>query len=324
MQDKIKVIVTSAGTASAISVIRALKSQQEIPAHTIAVDTDPLAAGLYLADEYEIAPPAADPNYLSTLINIAKTKGAEVLIPIYSKEIQRIAAEAAYLRENGLKTFLPSPETISICNDKRRMYSVAAESGVRIPTAYSLDEIERGNVPFPVFVKPNSGSSSTGAEKVDNPRRVADLMSGGKDLVIQEVLSGSEVTVDVFCDAASKPLVIAPRLRLSTKSGQSVKGKTIPNGPYVRPVEILAAELKIRGACNFQFFLREGELVFNEINPRFAAGGLMLTIQSGANIPLLVLKSIIGAPIRPAECIAKPDFVMTRYWQEIIFEEHTR
>ncbi len=320
-QEKISIIITSAGTASAVSVIKALKKQHEIPVHIIAVDVDPMAAGLFLADEYTLVPPASDQNYIPSLIALGKRTSASVLIPIYSKEIRLISEKQALLAENGLYTLLSSPETIDLCNNKRAMYAFAEKAGLCIPKLFDNNHLKGLSVEaFPVFAKPNTGSSSAGAEKVMLPSRLAELIDSGKDLVVQQFIEAEEVTVDVFCNENSEALVVAPRLRLATKAGQSVKGRTLAAQAFEVPVKLICKQLKIRGVCNVQFFLKGENLYFIEVNPRFAAGGLMLTVHSGANIPLILLKYILGIPLSNEECLSKPNFLMTRYWEEYIFE----
>lgn len=319
-EEKISIIVTSAGTASAISVIKALRAQTEISVHIVAVDLDPMAAGLFLADESKTVPAASDPSYIQSLINIGVQTQSSVLIPIYSKEISLIAKHQEQLKKAGLQTFLPRPETIELCNNKKAMCVFAKKAGLTIPRVYEKDEIGLLNAThFPLFIKPNSGSSSTGAEKVLNKDRLKEILSSGKDLIIQEFIDAKEVTVDVFCNEQNEAIVVAPRLRLATKSGQSVKGRTLSSERFLKPVKAICKQLKIRGACNVQFFMKDESLYFIEINPRFAAGGLMLTVGAGANIPLILLKTILNKEVSDAECETKSDYLMTRYWEEIVY-----
>ena len=49
----------------------------------------------------------------------------------------------------------------------------------------------------------------------------------------------------------------------------------------------ICEHLEVVGACNIQFIENKDGIYFIELNPRFAAGGLMLTVNAGANIPLM-------------------------------------
>lgn len=318
----ITVIVTSAGTASAISVIKALKKQTEIAIKIIAVDLDPMAAGLFLADQYFIVPPASSDKYIPGLIEVAKNVNAEILIPIYSKEINLISQNVDLLKRNGLKVLVSNPETIELCNNKISMNKYALAAGLNVP--YVFDKVELSQFKeqqLPIFAKPNTGSSSTGAEKVKTLNRLNELLNLNQDYVFQTLVEAEEVTVDVFCNENSEALIVAPRLRLATKSGQSVKGKTLDNSLFKEPVSRLCKKLQIKGVCNVQFFINGNDLQFIELNPRFAAGGLMLTVNAGANIPLILLKTLLNIPIKPEECQTKPNILMTRFWEEIIIDE---
>ncbi|MFA6260435.1 MAG: ATP-grasp domain-containing protein [Bacteroidia bacterium] len=321
-KERISVIVTSAGTASAISVIKALKEQHEFEIKIIAVDVDPMAAGLFLADESAIVPAVTSADYISSLIKLSAKTGAKILIPIYSKEIRLISENSQYLKGHGIHTLLSSFEIIELVNDKSAMHNAVTNLGIRTPYLYTKKELQQiDSSSLPLFAKPNTGSSSSGTEKISSISRLNELIADSEDLIIQSFIDADEVTVDVLCDNSSNAIVIAPRLRLATKSGQSVKGRTISNNIFIKPVQIICNALKIKGVCNIQFFLKDNELTFIELNPRFAAGGLMLTVGAGANIPLLLLKLILGVQINKNECLARPGIEMTRYWQEIIINK---
>ena len=191
-----------------------------------------------------------------------------------------------------------------------------------MPRTYTQDEVLSVTASeYPLFGKPIIGSSSTGAIKLDNRKALDCYIGQQKDVLIQGYVEGKEITVDVFCNKNSKPLVVAPRLRLSTKGGQSVKGRTIDNKEFFRPVETLCHALPHIGVCNILFKKTDNGLVLLEMNPRYAAGGLMLTVHAGANIPLLALKEMLGVKIDNAECQVKTNIVMSRYWEELFIDD---
>ena len=55
---------------------------------------------------------------------------------------------------------------------------------------------------------------------------------------------------------------------------------------------------KIIGPGNIQCILNKKRCYFIEINTRFAAGGLPLTVASGVNIPLICIKLMLGHKIQ--------------------------
>ena len=82
----VNVLVTSAGVASALNVIKSLRLQKEFPVSICALDMDPLAPGLHLADVAYVSPPASDvDNYLKFLYDTCKKHHIAAFYPCYSK-----------------------------------------------------------------------------------------------------------------------------------------------------------------------------------------------------------------------------------------------
>lgn len=318
---KTTVLVTSAGTASAINIIKSLR-RADGAVRTVAVDADASAAGLRLADAYRVVPKAASPDYIPALLDIAAAEGVSALYAVYSREIQTISEKQQTFHDRGIVTLLAPPDTIALCNDKSQISAIASRAAVRSPRAYTPEgALALDADAYPLFAKPLVGSSSVGAMRLNDRSELEQYMRSHSETVVQEFVDGPEVTVDVFCNRDSEAMVIAPRLRLSTKAGQSVKGKTIPNERFVQPVRAICKTLRMVGTCNFQFILDAEELVLIEVNPRYAAGGLMLTVEAGANIPLLALKEMLGLPIAREECEVRSGVMMSRYWEEVFWTE---
>lgn len=316
------VIVTSAGTASAVNVIKALRAQDELRVRLIAVDADPLAAGLYLADTAAVVPRIDHPDYLNRLRQIATETGAEVLLPIYSRELALFSRDQATVTEMGLRMLISAPATIDLCNDKSAFAGAMARLGVETPDLLSdAEALRRLRKGAAVFAKPRQGSSSRGASVVRTEARLREILGDGQPYVLQPCVDGAELTVDALCDQQSNLLVCSPRYRIQTKGGQSVKARTASVPGLRETVAVVCRSVGIRGVCNLQFFENRGRHVLIELNPRFAAGGLMLTVHAGANVPLLLLKLILGLTIAEDECRARENLYMSRYWQECFFEK---
>lgn len=321
--EKVNVLVTSAGIASAVNVIKSLRLQSDIPVSIIAVDKDKLASGLHLADHAYVSPEIKDfKKYLDFLLAVCRKHNIRALYPCYSREISAIAGAKSLFQQLGVETLLPAPEVIDLCNNKRKLREFAIAINLRLPKCFEADKIEEiRKEEFPLFIKPVSGSSSIGAIKVENKRELTYHLCKKKDVLIQEFIEGEEVTVDVFCNRHSTPIVISPRIRIATKSGQSIKGITIDNSEFIEPIMLLCHNLPLIGACNIQFIKSSDGLVLIEVNPRYAAGGLMLTVYAGANIPQLALKEMLGFQITERECQVRPGISMSRYWEEIFTDE---
>ncbi len=318
MKDMISVLVTSAGVASAVNIIKALRLQEELNISIIAVDCDRLAAGLYLADHYYISPLIEEKDtYLQFLFDICKKHNIKALFPSYSREISYIASMQKTFNKLGVKTLLPTSFVIDLCNDKPRIISHMEKLGIPTPKIVN-DPI---NADVPLFSKLLNGSGSKESFYIKDKHALSHALSLGNDRFFQEYIQGEEYTVDILCDRSSNVIFSGPRKRIETKAGQSVKGVTVHDDLLQEYVKKICSLVEMVGACNIQFIKSKGKYYFIEINPRFAAGGLMLTVKAGANLPLLALKLMLEMSIHDKELEHTPNVSMTRYWEEIIREE---
>ena len=74
----ITVLLTSAGVATAVNVIHALRHSTLLDVKIVSVDMDPFSAGLYLADKHHMVPPAKKPQYLDEILKICKSEEHQI------------------------------------------------------------------------------------------------------------------------------------------------------------------------------------------------------------------------------------------------------
>lgn len=306
-------LVTSAGTASAVNVIRALR-MSERNLRIVATDQDPWAAGLHLADRFEISPSARSAAFVPFLLELCRREKVEFLMPIHSSEIQIIASVSDALETQGVRTLLASASVVSKCDDKREMGRLATSLGVRIPETFA--EPFQDAPRFPVFVKPNRSSGSKGSGIARDADELASLTGPLEDPLVQECVEGRECTVDCLVARDGTILSLSPRWRTKVQGGQSWRGETFHDSVVEEACRILIGGLGIVGPCNLQFIQRRDEWIFLEINPRWAAGGLMLTVHAGANLPVLAMASVFGENVTMQT--TQPGVRMTRYMAETI------
>ena len=223
------ILVTGSGTGSAVSVIKTLKRQDEIKLKLVAADSDYLSAGLQLADHAHIVPQYNDPEYIPELLRICEEYEISTIFPTFSKEILKISENQEYFNQLGVNTLLPDPDAIKLCDDKRRMYQVVSKLGIDVPSEFSIDgnELKLGKIKdYPLIFKPNTSSGSKGVSLIHNNEELFVAAKSNEDFILQEYFPGEEYTVDVLVDKSHNLLVSSPRIRLSVKAGQMVKGVT--------------------------------------------------------------------------------------------------
>jgi carbamoyl-phosphate synthase large subunit len=308
----ITVLVTAAGSAPALAVMRGLRGQNEQAIRLVGVDLTPQAYGLLECDASYTVPRVTEPLYLDAIRSICRTESVDLIAPVLDFELEVFATVAKTL---GPRVLLSSQEAIAVARDKRASTAVVARAGVAVPSIYDLAEL--ATAPLPVVVKPTSGAGSSGVtivrERSDLPRALA---AAGAAPLVQRFIEGEEFTVDMLMAPDGRALAAAPRQRVEVRAGQSYKGRTVDDPALAEAATRAAVALKLDGPSNIQLIRApDGRPTFIEANPKFAAA-MGLSIGAGLNLPWLYVKLALGLPVRPEELVRRPDVWMLRAWQE--------
>jgi carbamoyl-phosphate synthase large subunit len=318
-KDKVKILITSAGSTNGVNVIKVLKEQKELKLFLIACDMNPLAAGFYMADKYFVAPKANSPNFIPTILKICKKERVQIIIPTFSYELPFFAKNKAIIEKEGIKMAISDYETFLITEDKLKTYEYFEKWKIPFPKVYSESEILEKKVKFPVIIRPISASGSKDVVKVNNWEELYFFKKYIKNSFVQEFVEGEEYTIDGINDLQGEMIAASPRIRLEIKGGLAVKSITVNSPEMVKFTKKIVEGFKIKGPFNVQCIKKGKEIKFTEVNSRFPSGGLPLTVKAGLNIPLILVKLLLGKKIKKPKI--KPNVVMTRYWDAIILKK---
>lgn len=311
-----RVLVTGAGGASAVSIWKSLSADHEL--HM--ADIDPVAAGLYLvpADRRLIIPRGDSPELVSALFRACQERKIEALVPTVDVELAPIAAVRDRFEAMGVSLPISPLNCLRICRDKQLLME-AVRGRVPIPESEPLTEEVASRIDvFPRFVKPREGAGTRGASMIGSQ---ADLDRQPKDgsVLLQEYLPGEEYSVDVYVRLDGLVVAAVPRLRMKIDSGIAVASRTVKM-PAVAEAAVRTAEIiGIRGAANIQF-KRASDGVFKllEVNPRYP-GTLPLTGAAGVDMPKLMVDELSGRRL-PDKPLPFKELMVVRYWTEQYFD----
>lgn len=263
-----KAIITSAGTAGSVELIKQLGASSRRIA-TVAADINPYGetAGSQLADSFVRVPFGDDASYVSTLAEIVRTKKVDLLIPINDVEIEAIARERSLL-PSDCRCLIPSVSTIQLVRDKAAMTAHAEALGVPCPRKLSVDDSQKR------IVRDVTSVGSRGVHILEGPADSEIVRSVNRGLAfVQELIEGPEYTVDILCDSSGMPVYIIPRERVEVKAGVCTKGRITNNTILIEFAHKIARSLRIPGFSNIQFIVDANNVPrFIEVNPRFGAG----------------------------------------------------
>jgi carbamoyl-phosphate synthase large subunit len=173
---------------------------------------------------------------------------------------------------------------------------------------------------FPFFVKPDTGSASIGAQKINN-RLELQSISNPENFIFQDFIEGMEYTVDAYVLRDGTIWGLSTRARIATSGGESVISSMLEDEEISEVCHSLISKLSLRGPITIQFIRRhsDSKLFLMEVNPRFG-GGVPLSIEAGFNFPKIMLEEILGRKVSP---LGKTrNLSMKRYYKEAYFEIH--
>ena len=161
----------------------------------IATDCNPYAPALYEADKHYIVPRITEPGYMDVIFDICKKEEIKGVISLIDPELSLIAKYKKEFEALGVTVIESSYELCERTLNKWKMYQWMTAHGYPCAKSYiDLDAfkqaIQKGEVSFPVFVKPAKGSASLHIS-VANDMETVELLYGHEEgMMIQEFMKG--------------------------------------------------------------------------------------------------------------------------------------
>jgi len=274
-----------------------------------------------LADRFWQVPRCSEPEFIPELLALAIQEDVSVIVPTIDSELGPLAANRHLFAEHGIHVCVSGEETVAICGDKLLTNEWLCIN--QFPTVLQAFPEEvlafRERWPLPLIAKPRWGSASKGVrviETFDELKTYADLRS---DLIVQQIASGDEYTVNVFVNRDGECVCAVPHRRLETRSGEVSKAITVKHLPMMALASKIAESLPgASGMLNIQCFLsEEGDIRVIEINAR-AGGGYPLAHSAGARYAQWILDEIIRGRAHERFEDWIDDLAMLRYDQSVI------
>lgn len=267
-------------------------------AKIIATDNWCVAPALFVADKYYLSPKIQDPNYITFLLEICKKEKVNAVTSLIDPEIMLLAENRQTFIENGILPLVPDKETAEICFDKYKMYEYLTQKGIKTVQSYkSMEQFEKalqhGDLHFPVFIKPRTGSGSVGAQKVNDMDTLKTLIAENKfQYIIQEFMGGEDFDADVYIDAISGHVVSAfSKKKIETRIGGASKTISFKDEILFEFIKKICNCFKFCGPIDIDFFYKNGTYYLNEINPRFG-GAYLHAYGAGVDFPKMIANNI--------------------------------
>jgi carbamoyl-phosphate synthase large subunit len=337
----ITVMVTASGAPGTAALLRALRSNGEREVRLVGTDMSERSVGRHLCDAFHVVPAGSDPKFPDTMLEIAEREGVDAVLPQSSFDLEGLAD---HVDRFPVPVLVSKPDTIRRSNDKAETYSLLHRIGVKAPQFRRVNggrEVEAaarelGYPERPVCFKPVFSSGSRGFRILDptvdrahqllheRPGSVAMRLEeavellpdqGGPDLLVMELATGGEVTIDGIADGHE--IVLGhPKTREAMRAGLAMFFVTLDDPELMRISNLIVEELGIEHFFNIQLV---GDYVI-EINPRIST----IVYQEDLNLPYLGVKRAIGEitdnELRTYESRVRPGRTALRYFDQLEFD----
>lgn len=284
-----------------------------------AVNSHEHAPGLYIADEYDIAPPIYSEKYISFLYDFCVRKNIKLVVPLLDNDLPVLAASKSIFSEAGIYVLVPDLSLAELANDKFQTHKFLQGNG--FPTVTTVTKIEdflkakeSGKINFPVIIKPRWGMGSLSvytAEDVEElefyfKKAKKEVLNSflkhesnqdpGNEILIMEKINGEEYMLDIINDLEGQHQVTVVNKKLLRKGGETEAVETVSHAEL--------ENLGIKIANHFQHpLVMDADVIVNdkglhilEFNPRFS-GGYPFSHQAGINLPKALIQWLNGEKV---------------------------
>lgn len=317
-EDDRTVLIGAAGTGTSFAIATRLRGTWGADVRIVGMDINPpeLVTTSLLCDTFHQVPRADDPSFARILEGIFKTETPTTYLPILNDEIALASRLASSDRARVIDIVAPAPELAELSRDKLLLAGWLAEGGVSAAKT-CLPENRTG--PGPWFMKPRNGVGSHGTRLADTVFLRAANPEELEAMVLQEVCTPPEVTVDSFFDAAAGRGRALCRERLETKAGVCTKARVFENPELSDMAMRIGTALGQRGTICFQVMRAGNGWAVTDLNLRPGAGTAM-TCAAGFDVLSAFVACRWGLPTDDyfPESSSDGDIIVTRQYAEFV------
>ena len=289
----------------------------------VGADASSYAPGMAECDKSFVVPKVDSPDYVPSILKICRGENIGLLcslndldLPVLSKNIEKFSPI-------GTCAAVSSEKVIDICFDKIKTSEFLKGIGLNAPDSHTslqsaLYALSKGEISYPLVVKPRWGSGSIGLYFADNENQLklsyslireklastilsrASSADWDNSVMIQPKLSGEEYGLDIVNDFKGKNVAVFVKRKLRMRAGETDMARSC-DIPFLSGLgKRIGENLGHIGNLDCDVFFDGNTAVVLEMNPRFG-GGYPFTHQAGANIPKAYIAWAEGGEA-PSEC----------------------
>ncbi|WP_300572064.1 GNAT family N-acetyltransferase [uncultured Acetatifactor sp.] len=312
----LNILFTSAGRRSYL--VGYFKEALGHKGEVFVTNSSEISPAFQAADHCVVSPLIYSEEYIPFLLRYCMENDIKAIIPLFDIDLPVLARNKGRFLEEGIKVLVSNLEVTEICNDKWRAYQFLKEKGFHTPRTFihmddAVSAIKRGEVGYPLIVKPRWGMGSIAVYEADNEEELRILYRKSRRkieetylkyesrgapegaVLLQEKVEGQEYGLDVINDLDGNYQNTVCKLKYAMRAGETDCAVTVDNRSLCEMGEKLSRTLRQSGNLDVDVFMKDGEPCVLEMNARFG-GGYPFSHMAGVNLPKAIINWLFGEP----------------------------
>lgn len=272
------------------------------------------------ADAYFISPLIYSDNYISSIIKYCLNNEITAVLSLFDIDLLVLARNRVEFEKNNIRLILAPASFVEICNDKWKTYQFVKSIGLNSPKTYLCttsvrEALKKGEIHYPIIMKPRWGMASMGIYKVENDEELLlfsekckrdifnsylkyeSSMTADSAIIYQELMIGDEFGLDVLNTLSGNYIATFPKQKVTMRSGETDLGKTVDPSLFEDVGKIISAQSHHEGILSVDCFRNEKGIFVIEMNCRIS-GHYPLSYLAGFNYPQLLIDWLLGLGTR--------------------------
>lgn len=271
------------------------------------------------ADGYFLSPLIYDDSYIPSIIDFCKQQNISAVLSLFDIDLLVLAKHTSDFERNEIHLILAPQEFVEICNDKYHTYEFLLSLNIPTPKTFVdknkvLQSITKGELSFPIIMKPRWGMASMGVYKVYDEQELEVLtkrcrrdifasylkfessLTPDNAIIYQECIDGNEFGLDVLNDLNGNYINTFAKQKVTMRSGETDLGKTVPADSFYDIGKTISENSGHKGILSVDCFqCKDGSIYVIEMNCRIS-GHYPLSYLAGFNYPQLLVDWLNGKP----------------------------
>lgn len=274
-------------------------------------NSDSISPAFKYADEHVVTPLIYDKEYINFLLEYCIKNRIKLVISLFDIDLYVLAVNKRRFEEKGIIIVVSDADFIKICNDKWLTYKYLINNNISTPQTFlsvekAVRKIEKGELKYPLIVKPRWGMGSLEIYTADNKDELLLFYEKIKrnikksylkyesdqdinnSVIIQEKIIGQEFGADIINNLKGEYENSIIRKKIAMRAGETDIAEIIENEIIKEITKRIAICSKHIGNLDVDI-LYDGSMYYVlEMNARFG-GGYPFSHLSGVNLPLAII-----------------------------------